>query len=426
MTFKTAVDPVASQTPAEPADRIVVEAPAPVVPRLLKCRSDPDDDGWGDDLDPVDMDLPTAAVPPHRRRRWFQSLFLVLVLLPTLATAAFQYLVVSDQFESEASFIVRAPQSASPASGLSQMLGMSTGAVPADAHSVAEYLLSHDAIDSLGRATLIAMFRRPEADPATRLWSTAPAPETLLRYYRHQIHIANASETGITALHVRAFRPADAKTLADRLLVLGEIQVGNLNRRMFEDGLKVARRQIVEAEATVEQAQAALTAFRQARRDVDPEKTGSAQIQTAASLQEQAAQARASFEAMAATVPSSAPQYAATARRVAAMERQVAAAQARLAGSHRSVAGGLGDYEHLRLRQEFAAKRYEAAAASFQAAREQLLKQQLFIVPVVKPNLPGKALYPKRLETVATVFFTLAFAFAIGWLILAGVHEHAE
>ncbi|WP_010217980.1 capsule polysaccharide transporter [Sphingomonas sp. PAMC 26621] len=426
MTFKTAVDPAVPEASPDPEDRIALQPHAPVVPRLLKRRADPEDDGWGEDLDPIDADLPEVEIPPHRRRRWFQSLFLLLVLLPTLVTVAFEYLIVSDQFESEASFIVRAPQSASPGSGLSQILGMSTGAVPADAHSVAEYLLSHDAIDSLGRGTLIAMFRRPEADPATRLWSADPAPETLLRFYRHQVHIANASETGITALRVRAFRPADAKALADRLLVLGEIQVGNLNRRMFEDGLKVARRQIVEAEATVEQAQIALTAFRQARRDVDPEKTGSAQIQTAASLQEQTAQARASLEAMAATVPSSAPQYAATARRVAAMERQVATAQARLAGSNRSVAGGLGDYEHLRLRQEFASKRYEAAAASFQAAREQLLKQQLFIVPVVKPNLPGKALYPKRLETVATVFFTLAFAFAIGWLILAGVHEHAE
>ncbi|MGI9377962.1 MAG: capsule biosynthesis protein, partial [Tsuneonella suprasediminis] len=66
------------------------------------------------------------------------------------------------------------------------------------------------------------------------------------------------------------------------------------------------------------------------------------------------------------------------------------------------------------------------AQASFQSAREQLLKQQLFIVPVVEPNLPGKALYPKRLSIIAIVFFGLLFAYAIGWLILAGAREHAE
>lgn len=48
------------------------------------------------------------------------------------------------------------------------------------------------------------------------------------------------------------------------------------------------------------------------------------------------------------------------------------------------------------------------------------------MVRVVEPNLPVKALYPQRLKIVATVFFALALAYAIGWLILAGVREHAS
>ncbi|MDF0490485.1 capsule biosynthesis protein [Sphingomonas sp. H39-1-10] len=365
---------------------------------------------------------------PPRRTGWRRLLhpFVLLVILPTLLAIAFEYLVAANQYESTAQFIVRTPQQAAPMNSLGQMLGMAGSATNSDVHSVDAYLLSHDAVDALGRSRLIGMFRRPEADVATRLWFADPAPETLNDYYRKKVDISTASDTGITTLSVRGFRPADAKALADDLLKMGEQRVNLLNQRMFNDGLAAATRQVREAEAQVDATQKALTAFRQARRDISPDQTGAAQLQLVTALQQQAAQARAQFEAMAASLPPSAPQYAATARKVAALDREVAAARSRLTGSEQSVAGGLGEYEELQLRQQLAAKQFEAAQAGFQSAREQLIKQQLFIVPVVKPNMPGKGLYPKRLSTVAIVFFGLLFAYAIGWLIVAGVREHAE
>ncbi|MDF0487750.1 capsule biosynthesis protein [Sphingomonas sp. H39-1-10] len=360
------------------------------------------------------------------RKGWRRLLpLLLLVMLPTLLVAGFEYLIASDQYQSEARFIVRAPQSVPSGSSLGQMLGLASPTAPADAHGVSEYLVSHDAIDALGRQRLTDIFRRPEADLVTRLWFATPQPETLLNYYLGKVELSASSETGITTLRVRAFRPSDAKMLAQRLLELGEQRVNRLNQRMLDDGLAAASRQVKEAEAEIEASQVALTKFRQTNRDIDPERTGAAQIQVAATLEQQAAAARASFQAMAAKIPPTAPQYGAVARQVRALEAQVATERARLAGSGRSLATGLGEFEKLRVKQDLAAKRYQAASTSYQSAREQLLKQQLFIVSVVAPNLPGKALYPQRLMIVATVFFGLLLAFAIGWLILAGVREHA-
>lgn len=358
-------------------------------------------------------------------RRLFHP-FVLLVILPTLLATAFEYLVAADQYESTAQFIVRTPQQSAPVNSLGQMLGIGASSANSDAHSVDAYLLSHDAVNALGPSRLVGMFRRPEADMATRLWWADPPLETLHKYYRSKVELSTATDTGITTLSVRGFRPADAKSLADDLLRLGERRVNLLNQRMFDAGLKDATRQMREAETSVQAAQNDLTSFRQARRDASPDQTGAAQIQLATSLQQQASQARAQFEAMAAVLPPSAPQYAATARKVASLDRQVAALKSRLAGSDQSLAGGLGEYENLQMRQQLAAKQFETAQAGFQSAREQLLKQQLFIVPVVEPNLPGKGLYPKRLFIIGVVFFGLMFAYAIGWLILAGVREHAE
>lgn len=371
----------------------------------------------------------TDGIPLHAPAApWWRRVPAIgwIVVLPTLLVAAILYLVVADQFESEAHFIVRSPQPAQSASGLGQLLGLTGTSAPADAHSVRDYLLSHDAVAALGRTlNLPAMFRR-DADPLTRLWDERPAPETLLRYYRGKVDVDYSSETGITTLSARAFRPDDAKRLADALLDLGERRVNSLNVRMLRDGLAVAQGQVDESGRQLAVAQSALTGFRQTRRDVDPERTAAAQIEMATAMRAQAGAARAQLAAMTGVISSSAPQYVALARRVAALDAQVGTAQARLAGTGRSVAAGLGAFEELRLRQELAAKRYQSTVAALDSAREQLLRQQLFIVRVVEPNRPVRSLHPKRLKILATVFFGLLLSYAIGWLILAGVREHAS
>lgn len=369
------------------------------------------------------------ASSPGRLRFTRPHPMILFVLAPTLLVAGFEYLIAADQYQSEAHFTVRNAQSRSaPSTGgaLGQMLGMG-GPTSTDAHTVGDYLESHDAVAAAGkRLPLPAIFRRPEADPVTRLWSTAPSPETLLKYYRRQVDVKFDSETGITKLSVRAYRPEDAQQLADELLRLGEARVNTFNERALENSLMVARQQLREAEQAVLESQTALTGFRQDSRDIDPERTGAAQITLTTSLQQQLAQARAQLSSLGRSVETSSPQYVALAHQVRALEVQTSAAESRLAGQSGAKASGLGVYESLRLRQEFAAKRYQAAAGALEGAREEAARQQLFVIRVVEPNLPVKSLYPKRLKIVATVFFALLLTYGVGWLILAGVREHAS
>lgn len=401
-------------------------APDPADPAAFAPGGEPlplADDSDGEDRFAPRLDRHGFARPWWRRPG---ALFGLLVLLPTLFLALFEYGVAADQFESEAHFIVRSPQPMGGGGSIGQLLGLAPAPPPADAHSVGDYLLSHDAVDALRASIdLPALFRRPEADPVSRLWGDAPPRETLLKYYRGMVHVTYSGETGITSLTVRAFRPADAHRLAEALLRLGEARVNALNDRMFENGLAAAHRQVAEAQANVTRVRGALTAFRQQHRDLDPDRSGSAQIELSAQLQQEAARARAQFQAMAAAISPGAPQYAAAARRVRELEARVQAARTGLAGSRRSIAATLGEYEELRQQQELAAKAYEVAAIGLQTARENLVKQQLFIIPVVKPDLPEKATFPKRLQVIATAFFGLALLFALGWLLLAGIREHA-
>jgi capsular polysaccharide transport system permease protein len=117
--------------------------------------------------------------------------------------------------ESSANFVVRRSDSVASTSGMGQMLGFSIGgsATGPDAVMVQEYLLSHNAVKELAnKDDLVGIFRRPEADIFSRLWSERPAPERLLDYYQRHIDVQADESSGVLHLTVHSFRPEDPTT----------------------------------------------------------------------------------------------------------------------------------------------------------------------------------------------------------------------
>lgn len=380
---------------------------------------------------PIESDLDRHRSPVQRVRDWAvrSRAFLLLVVLPALLVAGYLFVIASDQYESEAHFLVRSTDvQTMPGTGIGSALSLVAGASGAqsEAMSVADYLTSHDVVDTLRRDDrLVERFHRPEADLFSRLRTGTPTPEKLLTYYRDQVKVHFNSETGITTLQVHSFTPQDSYELARRLMDLGEKRVNILNTRSYNDSIANARRQLAQAEADLAQVQVRLTQFRQRRADIDPQASGQAQIGLVSGLNTQLAVARAQLAAMGNAISRSSPQYQALSARVAALSGQVAAQSGRLAGGGRAIANDISGFEALQLRQQFLGKRYEAAAASLDKARDQAIRQQLYLVRVVDANMPVKALYPERWRILATVVVALLLAYSIGWLIVAGVREHA-
>jgi capsular polysaccharide transport system permease protein len=361
---------------------------------------------------------------------WARRAFILVVVAPTLVLTIYYYLIAANQYQSEAHFVIRAADSSSaaPTSGFSQLLGLGSGmsTSQSEANSVSDYLVSHDAVQSLrANDDLVDRFRRPEADFISKLKVANPTPEALLKYYRGKVSVHTDQNTGSTVLSVRAFRAADAYDIIQKLLSLGEQRVNALNTRSYNDSVSMARQQLAQAEDGIAAIQTRMTAFRQARGDIDPQASGDAQIKLVSTLNADLVAARAQLSTMGALISHSSPQYVALARSVRSLEGEVAAQSSRTAGGSSTIATDLGSYEDLRLRQQFAAKRYEAAAAALEKAVDQAQRQQLYLVRIVQPNMPVKSLFPQRARIVITVFFGLLLAYSIGWLIAAGVREHA-
>ena len=354
--------------------------------------------------------------------------FLLLVIAPTVLAALYYGLIASNQYESSADFVVRRADSVKGGADVGQVLGftLGSGAAEADAYAVQDYLLSHNAVARL-RAdnNLVGMFTRRDIDPISRLWFADPSPEWLLRFYRQQVAIRADDETAIMHLTVHTFRPDDSRAIAEKLLQLGEAQVNAINQRTYTDQVASAQRQFDDAARQLADIEAQLTAYRRSHADVDPADTGKAQTTLVATLMQNLVVARARLNAMQGAVSHSSPQFQAMARQVQTLQAQVDAQQGKIGGDDHSVATRLGDYESLVIKRQEVAQIYAAVASQLKLAEADAQKKQLYLIRVVEPNLPVRAEFPQRGQIVLTIFGALLMAYAIGWLLLAGIKEHA-
>ncbi len=310
---------------------------------------------------------------------------------------------------------------------MGQIFGIPIGADQSrsDAYFVEEYLMSHDAVDELRhKDDLVARFRRPGTDMLSALWYANPTPETLLAYFRKHVSVSQEDSSGISHLRVVAFTPEDAYAINSKLLAMGEARINQINARTFKDQVSNALKDMREAEGALATLQRELTSFRQEQRDLDPASSGRAQIGLVTGATSELLLARSKLQSMQRFLSPNSPQLVAMRSQVAALESQIAGQASQIAGAGPSIAGKLGGYEGLVIRKEIASQRFAAASASYEAAKAEALKQQLYLTRIVEPNKPVKSLYPQRGQTVATIFFALIVAYAIGWLLIAGVKEH--
>jgi capsular polysaccharide transport system permease protein len=368
--------------------------------------------------------------PLLARFAWFtRRTFLFLVIVPTLIASRHLLLVASYQYRSEAQFIVRGISTPGPkVNGVGQLLGVTGALAPGqqEAQSVREYLRSHDAIAALRKKgiDLVAIYRRDGVDPLSRLWSSTPKAETLLDYYRSHVDVLYDPDDNITRLSVRAFRPGDARAITAALLKLGEERVNAFNARLFDASQRTASTEMDAAERDLADVQGKLGAFREVSGDIDPTTSGEGGQRSLQLQQVELDRQRAVLADMRRQLSASSPQVRAMQGRVAALETALGATSGRLTGQPRAVSARLGNFEDLKLQQDFAAKRYEAARARFEEERARAEKERLFIIPVVEPNLPEKPTLPKPWQTSLLIFIGLSVAYGIGWMLLAGVREH--
>jgi len=112
--------------------------------------------------------------------------------------------------------------------------------------------------------------------------------------------------------------------------------------------------------------------------------------------------------------------------RLAAIDQQIADLKKKLTDTQEAdtVSAQIASYERLKLDEQFAERLYSIAQTSFHRARQELEKQQLYLVTIVEPTLPESATYPKVLANTILLFCALLVAWAAISLIYASIEDH--
>lgn len=358
------------------------------------------------------------------QRRWPSGIvsLLLLVLLPTCLATGYFCLMAADRYQSEARFVLRMPGRAIANAAMANLL-QSSGVTRStdDGYIVREFLESRDAMAWLEKTSrLRAAYGEPKWDFIWRFPNPfmSNTEEGLYRQYERMVSASFDSSTGVNTLKVQAFTPADARHQTAALLDAAEALVNRLNERARRDAIGLADAEAERMRQRTLAAQAALTAFRERERLVDPGQATLAVLETIAKLSQEAAQVSVELGQLEKASPNG-PQIGSLRGRRAALEAQIAIERQRLAGDAQSIAPKIAEYERLMLEREFAEKALMAAMTSVELARVEVLRQQIYLERVAAPGQPDYPAYPLRavwcLATLAAGFMAWRM-----WRILAG------
>jgi capsular polysaccharide transport system permease protein len=356
-------------------------------------------------------------------------LFLLTVIAPTLLSTVYFGFIASDVYISEAKFVVRSPErhSSSPLGALLKGTGFVSS--ESDTDIVQEFITSRDALKALDQNSAFRQaFSREDIDIFSRFagltwWEKSF--EELYRYYQKKVDVSNDSASSVSILTVRAYSDEDAVNINRQLLDMSEQLVNQLSERGRQDLIRFASLEVQNAEEKAKAAALVLSAYRNQKNVIDPERQSGIQLQQIAKLQDERVTITAQLAQVQAFTPDN-PQIPSLKLRADRLQQEIDAEINRVAGSEKSLAKKASEFERLALEREFADKQLSIALASLEQARNEAVRKQLYLERIAQPSKPDKAMAPRRARGVLATFVMSMVAWGILTILLAGVREHKD
>lgn len=355
-------------------------------------------------------------------------LFLLVVVLPVLASVLYYGFLASDVYISESQFVIRSPQkpTQSPLGAILQTAGFSNASDEADAAQ--SYAVSRDALRALNRdGAFEKAYTRPSISIIDRFnpLGLHGSFERLYRYFQGKVSLGQDTATNTLVLQVKAYTPEDAYRFNRQILDLTEATVNRLNARGRSDLIQYAQSEVEIAKARSQTAALALASYRNRSRVVDPQLEAQAQLQMISGLQSQLIAARTELAQVQRYAPEN-PRIPVLQTQIGTIEAEIQKETGKVTGGRNSLAGNTVQYQRLTLESDFADKQLAAALSSLEQAKDDARRKQAYVERIVESNLPDSPLEPRRLRGIFATLVLSLIAYGILRMLLAGVKEHAQ
>jgi len=376
---------------------------------------------------PEAADIPATGAPFAASPPWGPISFVLAVVLPALACLLYLALVATPQYVSESRFVVRGSLERLGIESVGQAAALTALNNSQEAHIVADYIRSPKIVADLGgKFDLARLF---SSSPLDILWHLPPepSPDRLARYWRRMVEAEVDPISGIVSLRVHAFRPEDAQALNEEILRLSEALVSAFTQRMRSRHLEETLADSRAAQAEMTTLLSALETERGRAETLDPLETASTLAALVSTLRDERATLVAAQDAAAARLEADAPTLALASERIRALDTQIdlvlaTATQAR-PGAAADLLKDASLFDFLQTRRELVMRRVARAEAALAQARQEAIRQQVFIDVFVKPTRGETMAYPRPLLTTLIAFLGLSAIWSIAALYAATVRE---
>lgn len=365
--------------------------------------------------------------PSNLRQAWrAHRLFVLTVVLPTLAAIVYFGFIAADVFISESRFVVRSPerQSASPLGVLLKGSGFTRS--QDDSYTVQDFILSRDALRALDeKLDLRAAFGKGDVLSRFPGLDLDSSFENMYLYYQKRVEVELDPVSSIAIVMVRAFSAEEAQKINQHLLEMGEELVNQLNERGRQDLIRFASSEVAEAEKKAKLAALTLANYRNEKGVIDPEKQSAIPLQQIAKLQDELISTKSQLAQLQLLTEDN-PQIPVLKQRIQMLETEIQLESDRVAGGGRSLASKAVEFQRLALDKEFADKQLASALASLEQARNEAQRQQLYLERIAQPSLPDVAMEPRRFRAMFSVAVLGLIAWGVLSMLIAGIREHQD
>lgn len=363
------------------------------------------------------------------RLKSINRLFAVFVIIPVFLAIIYFSFFASDVYISESKFVVRSPEKPS-ASGLGMMLAGAGGfsAASEESNAAKAFVESRDALRAINtHGEFAKAFERPHIWFAERFDPVGyrGSFEDLFKYYTGRVKLESDVTTSISTLTVRAFTAEDAHRINEQLLRVTEGTVNRMNRRGRTDMIRFAQVEVNDAKDQARRASRALAAYRNREGVVDPEMEATAKLEMISKLQDEVITTRAQLAQLREFTPQN-PQIPVLMNRSKTLDEEIRRQMGTLAGGNKSLAASTVEFQRLFLENEFADKQLAATLASFQEARNDARRQQVYVQRIAEPNLPDAPLEPRRWRGILATLVLGLVGWGIASMLVAGIKEHGQ
>ena len=364
---------------------------------------------------------------------WWSRSFVVFVLVPSIVFFLYSAIWQTRRYEAEARLTVRGAQelrgsTSDTSSIISRVSGVGSGVKSTiqDAYIVINYIKSEAIIYDLGGSKYLEKyFSSLEVDYFSRLKKYSEI-EKLLKYWMTRVTAGVDTVSGIVTLKVEAFSPAEAGLIAQDVVKLSEKLINAITERSRRDAVARAETEVSRSAERLAGTREKLTAFRDQSAVFDPATRAKSIAELIAKLTLDKISIENSLATLEGALQADSPSVRFQRTKLATIDQQIAELNRSLTGPQNdgALSAQIATFERLKLDEQFDELMYKISQSAYQRAKQELERQQLYLVVVVPPNPPEEATYPRVVASSLLLLIALFILWSIGALIAASIADH--